>query len=232
MAAAQETKADNLHPRQRPEVTGGKSAYEKVKGRLTRAKIELPAAGVSGKITINQSGDKALILTEIEQIGTIQQGVADGVAWEVNPLTGPRVLEGDEKAGMLRSSRLDSEVNWRKYYPKAEAAGVEMVDGKPAYKLVLTPAEGNPTTQYYDQKSGLLVRSDSKQKSPMGEIPVEVYYSDYKKVDGILMPFKSVQQMFTQELVLTIDEVKNNPEIPASTFAIPAEVQKLAEKKK
>lgn len=212
------------------EVTGGKAAYEKVIGRITRARIELPAAGVSGKVTVHQDGDKTLIRTEIDQVGTIQQGVFGGVAWELNPLTGPRILDGEEKSALVRSSRLDTEVNWRKYYPKVEVAGVEMVDGKPAYKVVLTPAEGGPTTQYYDKVSGLLVRSDSKQKSPMGEIPVEVSYSDYKKVDGILVPFKSTQKVLTQEIVMTLDEVKNNPEFAASTFELPEEVRKLVDK--
>lgn len=212
------------------EVTGGKAAYEKVKSRVTRGKLELPAAGVSGKITVNQSSDRALIRTEIDQIGTINQGISDGVAWELNPVTGPRILDGEEKASMIRSSRLDAEVNWRKYYPKVEATGVETIDGKAAYKVVLTPDKGSPTTQYYDQKSGLMVRSDSMQKSAMGEISVQVLYSDYQKVDGLLIPFKSTQKVLSQEITLTLDSVQNNVEIPDATFALPDEVKKLADK--
>ncbi len=214
------------------EVTGGKAAYARVKDRTVEGKIEIKGTGISGKMTIAQANQLMLTKVEFEQLGTTIQGVNKDVAWEVSPITGPRILEGDEKASSIRESNLDNEPEWRKYYTKAETKGVEDVDGKAAYKVELTPKDGAAVTNFYDKQSGLLVRSDRVIKSPMGEIAVQTYLSDYKKVGEVLLPHKSKQTVLTQEVDLTFEKFKVNSGIPADTFKLPEEVQKLVDKKK
>ena len=65
----------------------------------------------------------------------------------------------------------------------------------------------------------------------MGEVPVDVYPSDYKKVDGILMPFTITQKVLNQEIVLKFTEVKQNVDIPAATFQPPAALKEPEVKK-
>ncbi len=214
------------------EATGGKAAYEKVKTRISTGTVEITGAGVKGKITIIQSlPDLGLMKMELGQLGLTQQGYSSSTAWEVSPITGARLLEGDEKASAVRSSSLESDYNWRKFFTKAETAGIEDVEGKPAYKVILTPKEGNPTTSFYDKASGLLVRSDTTVKSPMGEISVSAIVSDYKDFDGVKVPLKVKQKVLTQEMVITIEKVEQNVDLPAGTFDLPAEVKALTEKK-
>lgn len=169
---------------------------------------------------------------ELGQFGVTQQGYSGDTAWELNSITGTRLLEGDEKASAVRSVSLESDFNWRRYFTKAETVGVEDVDGKPAYKVVLTPKEGNPTTSFYDKTSGLLVRTDTTTKGPMGEVSVSTLVSDYKDFDGVKLPLKIKQKVLTQEIVITIDKVEQNVDVPPGTFDLPAEVKALAEKKK
>ena len=169
---------------------------------------------------------------ELAQLGVTQQGYSGDTAWELNPVTGARLLVGDEKVSAVRSASLESDYNWRKFFTKAEAVGVEDVEGKPAYKVVLTPKEGNPTTNFYDKTSGLLVRTDTTTKGPMGEIPVSVFVSDYKDFDGVKLPLKVKQKVLTQEIVITIDKVEQNVDVPPGTFDLPAEVKALTEKNK
>ena len=65
----------------------------------------------------------------------------------------------------------------------------------------------------------------------MGEIEVEVFPSDYKVVDGVLLPFKVTQKVLTQEIVMKLTEVKHNVELPADTFNRPAAADEPAKKK-
>lgn len=214
------------------EVTGGKAAYEKVKNRITKGSLEIAGAGVKGTLTIFQAAPAQMLTrVDFEQLGRTSQGVIDGIAFEQSPITGDRILTGDEKATALRTARFDAEVNWREIYPKVETTGVEEIDGKPAYKVVLTPKEGSPTTNYYDKESGLVVRSDSTIKSPMGEIPIMTYLSDYKKTEGLLMPMKTRQKVLTQEIVITIEDVKQNVEMPKDALTLPEDIKALAAKK-
>ncbi len=46
--------------------------------------------------------------------------------------------------------------------------GAETVEGKDCYKLVKTPNEGNPVTEFYDKKTGLLAKSTMTVTRPNG----------------------------------------------------------------
>ena len=82
-----------------------------------------------------------------------------GVAWDKNPMLGPRIKSGDRKAQALREGTFNASVHWREFYPKVETTGTETVDGELCYKVVLTPKEGNPETTYYQKKSGFAVKT-------------------------------------------------------------------------
>jgi hypothetical protein len=216
------------------EATGGKAAYEKLKNRVSRGTFEVEGAGLKGKIVVNQAAPNKMA-TEIDfaGFGKVAEGTDGRVFWELSPVTGDRVAEGEEKAEKLRECTFNGEVRWRDLYEKAECTGVEDVAGKAAYKVVLTPkGGGKPTTEFYDKASHLQVKSSTTSKSPMGEIQVETFVSDYKKADGILFPGKLTQKVLTQTIVITFDEVKHNVDLPADTFKVPDAVKELLDRKK
>ena len=130
----------------------------------------------------------------------------------------------------LREARFNAHLNWRDLYKQAETAALESVDGQECYKVVLTPAEGNPVTRYFDKQSGLLVKSVMTVKSPMGDIPVESAESDYRKEGGLLMAHKILQKAASQQIAFTVESVKFNAEIPKEKFEAPDEVKALMRK--
>ena len=214
------------------EATGGKAAYEALKNRVSTGTLEVVGAGVKGTMVITQAApNKSLTLNDIGAVGKTTQGTDGDLAWSVSDLTGDRVLDGVEKETTLRQAKFNGELNWKERYEKAECVGVEDVDGKPAYKVVMTPKTGKPATQYYDKASHLLVKQTLTTESPMGELSVEAYPSDYKKSDGVLMPFTLKQKVLTQEIVITMTEVKHNVDLPADAFAPPDSVKALIKKK-
>ncbi len=217
------------------EATGGKAAYEKLKNSVAKGTMEVVGAGVKGKVVVYQEPpNKMRTEVELENLGKIIEGTDGKIVWEINPITGDRIVEGDEKAEKLLHSTFNGEIHWKDMYAKAECTGVEDVDGKPAYKIVLTPKEGGgkPTTEYYDKASHLQVKSVAMSKTPMGEIEVATYPSDYKKVDGVLISHKATQKLLTQEVTITIGELKHNVDLPADTFKFPESLKVQDEKKK
>ena len=214
------------------EATGGKDAYEKLKNRVATGTIEIPAANIKGKLKVMQAApNKFAMFAELGPAGEVRR-VSDGTnTWEISTVQGERELEGDEKETFLRESDFHKDLHWKEIYKKVECVGVEDVDGKPAYKVVLTPKTGKPTTEFYDKSSHLLVKETSTTTTPMGEVQVEEFPSDYKKVDGILMPHKITQKVLTQEVVMTLTDVKHNVELPADAFKRPAPADEPAKKK-
>lgn len=210
---------------------GGKDAFLKVKNRVVKGSMELPAAGLKGTLTMIQAESGKMTTTvDFAAIGKTVQGTDGKDAWEDSPITGARLLKGEELANTLRQADIRGDVEWRKYYEKVETVGVEDVEGKPAYKVVMTPKEGKPETGFYDKASKLEVKSIQSVKSPQGEIEVEAFIVEWKEFDGIKMPVKTKQKILTQELTMSIDEVKQNVDLPEDTFAPPADVKKLLKK--
>jgi hypothetical protein len=210
------------------EVTGGKAAYEKRKNEVATGTLEFKAQGLKGAVT-RYSAEPAeeYLIMEIDGVGKIESGMDKGVAWDKNPMLGPRIKNGVERAQALREGTFNASVHWREFYPKVETTGTETVDGELCYKVVLTPKEGNPETTYYQKKSGLAVKTTTIAVSPMGDVPFEVVTGDYKTFGGITMPTKITQKAAGQEFSLTIQDVKINQTLPADRFDPPAEIKAL-----
>ncbi len=107
----------------------------------------------------------------------------------------------------------------------------DIVDDQPCYKVVLTPADGTPVTRYYNKQSGLLDKVEMSVTTPMGTIPFESYLSDYKQVDGVLLPHKVRVLVMGTERLITTQSVEHNVKLPAGRFKLPEDVRALVEKK-
>jgi hypothetical protein len=212
------------------EVTGGKAAFEKIHSQIITGSFEMPAMGIKGTMTITKAEpDKSMAEIDIPGIGTVREGYDGKVAWEINPMQGARIKDGDELAGSKREAHFHSE-NWRDEFKKVETVGSESIDGKDCYKLVKTPSEGKPVTEYYDKKTGLLAKVTMTVSSPMGEMDATTVPSDYRKEGDLLVPHKILQSAGPQEFALTFDSYKFNVEIPKGKFDLPDEIKALVKK--
>lgn len=213
------------------EVTGGKAAYEKRKNEVATGTIEMKAQGLKGPMTrYSAEPAEAYSVVEIDGVGKIEDGIDKGVAWDKNPMTGPKIKTGIEKAQYLREATFNSPLHWRELNKKVETVGTETIDGELCYKVVLTPAEAPPETMYFQKKSGLAVKTTATFVSPMGEVPVEILAGDYKTLGGVLVPTKMTQKLAGQEIVITITDEKTNQTLPPDRFDPPAEVKALLSK--
>ncbi len=213
------------------EVTGGKAVYDKRKSEISSGHIEFAAGGITGSIVrYAAEPDKYYSAMDIQGLGKVEMGVADGIAWEKSALLGARIKDGEERAQAMREARMNSSYHWRELYTKAETAGVETVDGQECYKVVMTPAAGKPETLYFEKKSGLLRKTSLIAASQMGDVPAELIAAEYKDFGGMLAPSKIIQKAAGQEFTITIDSVKANEPIPADRFALPPEIQALVKK--
>ena len=213
------------------EVTGGKAAYAKLKSEISTGTMEFKAMGLKGKMTSYAAEpDKRYTEIVIDGIGKMLEGSDGDVAWALSAVQGPRVKDGDEREEALLQSKFNSDLRWRDTMKSAETVGVETVDGKECYKVMLTPKAGKPITKWFDKDSNLLVKLLVTAKTPMGDIQSDSVMSDYRKEGEILVPHKVVTHVATVELVSTIDSVQYNTEIPKDKFAIPDEVKPLVKK--
>ncbi|MGC9949944.1 MAG: hypothetical protein ABSF64_26550 [Bryobacteraceae bacterium] len=214
------------------EVTGGRAAYEKVKTEIATGTVEV--MGMSGPLTsYREAPDKSYSLVDFSAgPGKFEEGTNGTVAWAMDGMQGPRIKDGDERATALRSGALYKDAHWRDFYKKAELAGSEDVNGKACYKVLLTPNEGSAETRFFEKTSGLLVKVLMPVTSPDGSATAELLLSDYRDEGGVLTPHTIDQKLPSVEIVVKIQSVKENVEIPAGRFDLPAEIKALTADKK
>lgn len=211
------------------EATGGRAAYAKVHGHIEKGTMGMPAQNIKGAMTMYESEPgKQVVVIDFPGIGKAEEGTDGTIAWSTSAMQGARLKQGDEKSAALRSAMGESKfLDWKKSYKSVVNAGVEEVDGKPCYRVVMTPLTGKPETEFYEKESGLLVRQTAIAATPMGEIAVDARVSDYRKEGPLLMPHKLRQTLAGQTIEITIDTVELNPDFPKDRFDPPAEVKAL-----
>jgi hypothetical protein len=211
------------------EATGGKAAYKKVKNRVLMGTLHLTSQGLTGTLAIYQARPNLMYtVAEIPAMAKEEAGTDGKVAWQRDMMQGVRLLEGDERKEAIRQAFFDNDIEWRRIYKEAKTVGVEDVKGSPAYKIELTIDKEDKEVRYYDKESHLLVKVIAMQQAPpMGKIPVESFPSDYKEVDGILMPHKITGSIMMQERVITFESIKHNVELEKDRFELPDDVKAL-----
>ena len=204
--------------------TGGAAAYAKVKSQRTDGTLSLPAQGISGKFNLRyKSPDKMVMSASLPGVGDIGQGYDGRLGWAKDPFSGVRTLEGEELAQIVNELILSSDpAGWKKVYSKIELLPPGKVGAARAARVKLTPKKGAVQTLYFDEKSGLLIRRDAIVSSPQGKTPSESYFSDYRTVEGVKIPFKTRTVAGPVEQVMLITGVKNNVAVPDADFARPA----------
>ncbi|MGP0074576.1 MAG: DUF620 domain-containing protein [Bryobacteraceae bacterium] len=211
--------------------TGGKPAWEARHSQIEHATLDFPKQGLKGSLTIYEAvPDKYLGVTELPAIGKISTGSNGEVAWENSALQGPRIKQGDEKAEALREGVFNAPLYWQKLYAKGETAGSETVEGHDCYKIVLTPQEGKPMTEFFDKKSGLMIKTTTTVSSQFGDVSAEIIYDDYRNDGNLLSPHRMTTRAAQQEFVIQIESVDVNPDLPKDRFDLPPEIKALLNK--
>jgi hypothetical protein len=112
--------------------------------------------------------------------------------------------------------------------------GVEKVEDRDTYKLKLTLRNGQTLHIWIDARTYLETKIEGSPRRLDGvEHPVEVYYRDYRTVDGLQIPFvletrvlpianqaRSLTSSFPPEKIV-IDKVLVNPKLDAALFTKP-----------
>ncbi len=215
------------------EAGGGADAIRKIKNRVMKLTIDFGMGGMTGKGLVHSArpGNQHTAI-EVQGAGTIEEGVADGVAWALAVMTGPQIKEGGERGMSLLGADLDGLLNWKSHFKKIECASKETLDGKEYFKVELTPLEGSVITTYVDATTYLAYRSDLKLSTAMGEFDMIIYSEDYRPVDGVQYAYKSRIEIMGQKRVVTIESIEHNVEMPKDRFKLPDEIKALVAKSK
>jgi outer membrane lipoprotein-sorting protein len=157
----------------------------------------------------------------------IVQAFDGTTAWMINPMMGggePQRMPADEAKAAAADADADGSplIDFKAKGNKVELQGKEDVEGAMAYKLRITLKSGNATTLLIDEKSYLPVKTITKRKQMGQEVELEAYTSNYKAVDGVMMPFNSEIRVGGRTMMQSvIDKVETNVPVDDAMFAFP-----------
>jgi hypothetical protein len=87
-----------------------------------------------------------------------------------------------------------------------------------------TGPRGILVTMYFEKSSNLLLRVVRYAKTPIGRVPTQIDYSDYRDIgDGIKMPFHMTFAWLDGRDAIQLSEVQTNVPIDAKWFGRPAQ---------
>lgn len=193
---------------------------------------------MKGKITINDmkiefklyhaAANKHYKELSLEGLGTKEVVVNGDLAWGTDTITGSQILTGNEKAQAYRDAEQFDDVfrrvgHWRKQFKEVKTISEEKVGEKVAYKVQLTSRMGEVLIDYYEKETCLLVKRETMQD---GKVVSTMLFSDHRKVDGITHAFTTRIVNGPSEILVTLDRIEHNVEVPEQRFAVPAELQK------
>lgn len=208
------------------EAYGGEANLRKFKTRVTTATVNFENQGVTatGITWAKAPGMTASEFTMTAAGKVIAKGYDffDGKGGEeaytfapAEKLTGKR----------LENARIDADfyapLNWKTNYDKATVLRKTKCGEDECYVVEFDSEKGTKTTDFYSTKTNLLVRRDSVIPSSTSsqQIAITTTFEDYRSVDGIMMPFRTVQNSPSNGRVVSqIREVKHDAKVSDKVF--------------
>jgi outer membrane lipoprotein-sorting protein len=205
---------------------GGIEKIKAVKSQRMTGQIEFSEGAASPLVVSFERPGKIReeIIVNGKQILQINNGKE---GWVINPFSGsntPHDMTDDEIKNTSASADIDGPlVDYKERGNQIEFSGIENINGKAAYKLLIKQNNGQTRYDYIDTSSYLEVKWEGNIFSNGNEIPQESFFSSYKDIDGLMYAFEidSDSPGGTNKQKIIFDKVEVNPELDKAAFEQP-----------
>ena len=209
---------------------GGEETLRKHHSSLTTVEVDLENQGVQARGTISA---KAPNLTASEmtftalgrKIGSLVSYFDGTSGGEVLSFAPPDTYSGKRLEDIKAAADFYDVLNWKNNYKTITVKKMGKVGDEDVYLVEKRSEKGTPVTDYVSTKSFLVLRRDSVVVSETSgiELPQTEMFSDFRNVDGVMIPFKVVSNNVANgDIVVRVTDVKFNVEVTDSVFKKPA----------
>ncbi len=176
-------------------------------------------------VVINKRPNKFRMEATIQGMSLVN--AYDGkTAWQIFPFMGDlsaHELTGKEARDLMLNADIDGPlVDYKKKGHKIELIGKEDVEGSETYKLKVTLKNGDVVYYYLDSEYYVELKISSTAEEQGNTYELDQYFSDFKEVDGILMPHSFENRVGGNTIMtIKIEKVELNVDIDDSIFNMP-----------
>lgn len=104
------------------------------------------------------------------------------------------------------------------FYPNLAVDGAATIGGEPVVVLGASARNGSRDRLFFSTQSGLLRRIESATVSPLGSLSRRWDFEDYRKVDGVRLPFKLRETDPDYAYLWEFTEVRQNVPVDEAMF--------------
>ncbi|MCX6225001.1 MAG: hypothetical protein NTV01_09700 [Bacteroidia bacterium] len=207
-------------------VAGGKKAFEAIQNRIGHSTMCVPIANLTAEIeTVLAKPNRYLISGNMSMVGKFERGSNGEVVWESFPGRGTRVIESGERLRLLNLYNLDRLGNLVNLYQRFEFRGLDTINGQTVYKVVMITESGQSYLYYFNKKTGLIDQIDSDMETLAGKGVQQIFYSDYRKVNRVLIPHAQRIVEPSSESTLTFTSFEHNVKTDEGIFTFPKQLK-------
>jgi hypothetical protein len=205
---------------------GGEQAIRKHTSLVTQIEIDLVHQGVTGTGTTwakapGMSASETTLTALGKKLGTIRSFFDGAAGGEQVSFAAGETYAGKRLEDVRIASDFYEVLNWKTLYKEVRVKGKQKLGDEEVYVVVKTPERGNPVTDYYSTNSFFLVRRDTIHWSEtMNQgIPATTTYSDFRNIDGIIVPFRIVSNTAANgDVVTRIKTARFDVAVPDAVF--------------
>lgn len=168
------------------EAIGGKSAVDNVNTLMINAEVTIEGAPFKPIAVLkSKSPNKMSMEMSIAGMGTIMKQKFDGNTGYAEqqgmkqPMSEEDITEQSSQKGLFPEAHYSSE--------EIELVSLGDLDGNDAYKIKVIGTK--ESFRYYDASTGLLLKEESTEEAQGQSFTSVTIHSDYKEVNGVLIPF-------------------------------------------
>jgi hypothetical protein len=202
------------------QAAGGAVAIDRITSREESGTATLNGQSVHFEVFSRNPGEQVVVrhLAAGDDVAVLNRDEG----WFSTPGRPLREME----AADLDAARMDADIQFplhiKRLFADLSVEYPERIGDREVYVISGT-REGRPAVKlYFDEQSGLLVRLVRYAESPLGRVPTQLDFDDYRNVDGVETPFRWTVAQPGESSTMRMEHVQQNIPIDEAKFAKPA----------
>jgi hypothetical protein len=205
----------------------GAASFVNVRSLHSVGELAIPGVGITGALEVWQARpNKTQLTVSVPGFGEVRTGFTGESGWSIDPVDGPRVLEGLEAVQAADDANFDSHLRTAVLIDSMRTVERTTLGGHACLKVRTTWKSGRITHDCYSTETGLLVGSLRTHHASSGPADALILYDDYRQFGDVRVPTRITTQVNGVDQIITLHSVTLN-DVPDSAFEPPAGIRTL-----
>jgi len=212
---------------------GGKDKVDKLTTLVmkgTRTDIRGPNPPQTQKGEVYRKAPNKLMMVQVMPQGSMAQAYNGTIVWRGNEQRSQEVRNPQDVNGARRDAVFTRNFALKEQFSTMEVKGREWIGDKEAYVVEGTFADTalekslfnvKRERLYFDTKSGLLIRRALELDTPLGRLPEQTDFEDYRPVEGVMLPFTILYSRPPFTNITKFSEITVNTPLDDTKFDMP-----------